>query len=70
LNYRKARTPLTPQDNSRKNKVKKSKIPLDLRQKKKVDHKDYTIITLYKECENMKTPSDISCVVFFSRARE
>jgi len=66
LNYKKTRTSLTPQDISNKIKVKKPKIPLNLREKK-VDNKEYTLIILYKKCENTKMPSDISCVVFFSR---
>jgi len=52
-----------------KPRLKNLKYPLTLG-KKKVDHKDYTVITLYKECENMKTPSDISCVVFFFQEHE
>jgi len=46
---------LTPQDNCKKTKVKKLKVPLDLRQKK-VDPIGYAIITLYKKYENLKTP--------------
>jgi hypothetical protein len=34
LNYRKTKTPLTPWDNSKKIKIKKPKMPLDLGEKK------------------------------------
>jgi hypothetical protein len=39
---------LTPRDNCKKTKIKKLKMPLDLRQIK-VDHRGYTVITLYKK---------------------
>jgi hypothetical protein len=67
LNYRKTRTPLTPQDNCKKIKVKKPKIPL-YHGKKKLDLMGYVVITLYKNVQIQKCPLDIGCVIIFFRA--
>ena len=49
----------------KKSKVKKPKISLYVRQKKKVDPRSFTIITLYKKIMKIqKTPLGNSCVFF------
>ena len=56
FNYQKIRIPLIPWDNCKKTEVKRSKVPLDLRQKKIVNSRGYTVIALYKKYKNPKTP--------------
>jgi len=48
LNYTKSKTPLIPWDNSKKTKVKKPKMPLDLRQKNSWPQELYDNYTVQK----------------------